>query len=62
MRRDKVTRGLHDVGLRVNEVCSGIFGCIVKANWWICEQDPRPSRRLNRYAVAVIYGERRGEC
>lgn len=62
MRMDRATRRLRSIGLRVNEECSGIFGCIVKANWWICEQDPRPGRRLNRYTVVVIYGERRGEC
>jgi len=62
MRMDRATRRLRSIGLRVNEECGGIFGCIVKANWWICEQDPRPGRRLNRYTVVVIYGERRGEC
>jgi hypothetical protein len=62
MRMDRATRTLHARGLRVNEECSGLLGCIVKARWWICEQDPRPGTRLARYSVVVIYGERRGEC
>ena len=62
MRMDRATRLLHNVGLRVNEECSGIFGCIIKANWWICTQDPRAGRKLNRYTVVMIYGKRQGEC
>lgn len=62
MRMDRATRTLQKVGLRVNEECSGLFGCIVKSRWWICEQDPRAGRKLNKYTVVVIYGERRGEC
>ena len=62
MRMDRATRTLHKVGLRVNEECSGLFGCIVKSRWWVCEQDPRAGRKLNKYTVVVIYAERRGEC
>jgi beta-lactam-binding protein with PASTA domain len=62
MRMDRATRTLKGVGLRVNEECSGLFGCIVKSQWWVCSQDPRPGTRLQRYAVVVIYAERRGEC
>jgi hypothetical protein len=62
MRMDRATRTLKSRGLRVNEECSGTFGCWVKANWWICAQTPRAGSRLRRYAVVVIYGERRGEC
>jgi hypothetical protein len=41
MRMDQATRTLHARGLRVNEECSGLFGCVIKANWWICTQSPR---------------------
>jgi beta-lactam-binding protein with PASTA domain len=61
-RMDRATRTLHDVGLRVNEECSGLFGCIVKSRWWVCVQSPRAGRYVNRYSVVVIYAERRGEC
>lgn len=62
MRMDRATRTLRNRGLRVNEECSGLFGCVIKANWWICSQTPRPGTKLRRYSVVVIYGERRGEC
>ena len=62
MRMDRATRTLRSVGLRVNEECSGLIGCIVKSQWWVCAQDPRPGTRLRRYSVVVIYGERRRKC
>jgi beta-lactam-binding protein with PASTA domain len=62
MRMDRATRTLRNRGLRVNEECSGLFGCIIKSRWWVCEQDPAAGRKLNRYQVVVIYAERRGEC
>jgi hypothetical protein len=61
-RMDRATRTLHDVGLRVNEECSGLFGCVVKSQWWVCGQSPRAGGRMRRYDVVVIYAERRGEC
>jgi hypothetical protein len=61
-RMDRATRTLHDRGLRVNEECSGLFGCIIKSRWWVCDQSPRAGRRVSKYAVVVIYAERRGEC
>lgn len=62
MRMDRATRTLHDRGLRVNEECSGLFGCIVKSGWWVCSQTPRGGSRLAKYQVVVIYAERRGDC
>jgi hypothetical protein len=62
MRMDRATRTLHNRRLRVNEECSGLFGCVVKANWWICHQSPRAGKRVRAYSVVVTYGERRGEC
>ena len=62
MRMDQATRTLQKVGLRVNEECSGLFGCVLKSRWWVCTQDPRAGRKLNKYTVVVIYAERRGEC
>lgn len=62
MRMDRATRTLKQRGLRVNEECSGLFGCIVKSRWWVCTQSPRAGRRLAKYSVVVIYAERRGEC
>jgi hypothetical protein len=59
---DRATRTLHNRGLRVNEECSGIFGCIIKSRWWVCVQSPRPGKRVAKYSVVVIYAERRGEC
>lgn len=61
-RMDRATRTLHAAGLRVNEECSGLFGCIVKSRWWVCVQVPRAGRLVARYSVVVIYAERRGEC
>src|SRR4051794_2100711 len=61
-RMDRATRTLHNRGLRVNEECSGVFGCIVKSRWWVCQQSPRAGKRVARYTVVVIYAERRGEC
>jgi beta-lactam-binding protein with PASTA domain len=62
LRMDRATRTLRTRGLRVNEECSGLFGCIVKSRWWVCAQSPRAGRRVARYSVVVIYAERRGEC
>lgn len=61
-RMDRATRTLRARGLRVNEECSGLFGCIVKSRWWVCEQTPAAGKRVGRYSVVVIYAERRGEC
>lgn len=61
-RMDRATRTLRNRDLRVNEECSGLFGCIVKSRWWVCEQMPRAGRKVNRFSVVVIYAERRGEC
>lgn len=61
-RMDRATRTLHNVRLRVNEECSGLFGCIIKSRWWVCAQSPRAGRYVPRYSVVVIYAERRGEC
>lgn len=62
MRMDLATRTLRQRGLRVNEECSGLLGCIVKSRWWVCTQTPRAGARLAKYRVVVIYAERRGEC
>jgi hypothetical protein len=62
MRMDMATRTLQQRGLRVNEECSGLFGCIVKSRWWVCQQSPRAGARVAKYRVVVIYAERRGEC
>lgn len=62
MRMDRATRTLRQRGLRVNEECSGLFGCIVKSQWWVCQQSPRAGKRLQRYSVVVTYAERRGNC
>lgn len=62
MRMDRATRTLQQRGLRVNEECSGLFGCIVKSRWWVCSQSPRAGAKLAKYRVVVIYAERRGEC
>ncbi len=61
-RMDRATRTLHNQGLRVNEECSGLFGCIIKSQWWICAQLPRAGRLVPKYSVVAIYGERRGDC
>jgi hypothetical protein len=59
---DRSTRTLHNRGLRVNEECTGFFGCIVKANWFICTQSPRAGTRVQQYSVIVTYGDRQGRC
>ena len=61
-RMDRATRTLKDARLRVNEECSGLFGCIVKSRWWVCAQSPRAGRYVRPFSVVVIYAERRGEC
>jgi hypothetical protein len=58
IRMDRATRTLHQRGLRVNEECSGFFGCVIKANWWICTQSPRPGKLVPKYNVVMIYGKR----
>jgi hypothetical protein len=58
MRMDRATRVLHARGLRVNEECSGLLGCIIKANWWICTQSPRAGRPVAPYSVVTIFGRR----
>lgn len=62
LRMDRATKLLHSKGLRVNEECTGLLGCIIKSNWWICGQTPRAGRVVNRNSVVVIFGVRRGEC
>ena len=63
MRTDRATRrALHQRSLRVNEECSGLFGCIVKSRWWVCSQSPRPGARVAKFRIVVIYAERKGEC
>ena len=61
-RMDRATRAVQARGLRVNEECSGLFGCIVKSRWWVCEQSPRAGQRVAKHTVVVIFAERRGEC
>lgn len=62
LRMDQSTRLLHAKRLRVNEECSGLFGCVVKSNWWVCAQTPRAGSRVRRYSVVFTYGARKGEC
>jgi len=62
MRMDRATRTLHQRDLRVNEECSGLFGCIVKSRWWVCSQSPRAGTRVAKFRIVIIYAERRGEC
>jgi hypothetical protein len=62
MRLDRATRTLQRAGLRVNEECSGLFGCIAKSRWVACVQTPRAGRRVLRWSVVVVYAERRGRC
>ena len=35
MRMDRATRTLQARGLRVNEECSGLLGCLAKSRWWM---------------------------
>lgn len=62
MRMDRATRLLRSIGLRVNEECDGLLGCIIKSNWYICGQAPKAGRKVNRGSVVVIFGVRRGDC
>jgi hypothetical protein len=62
MRLDLATRTLHARGLRVNEECNGLLGCVVKRNWEACTQHPRAGRKLRRSAVVLVYAERPGNC
>jgi len=62
LRMDRATALLHSKRLRVNEECTGLFGCIIKRNWWICAQAPHAGKRVPRYTVVTIFGARRGEC
>jgi hypothetical protein len=62
MRMDRATRLRHSKGLRVNEECDGLLGCILKSRWWICGQAPKPGRLVEKSSVVVIFGVRRGEC
>lgn len=62
MRMDRATRLLHSKNLRVNEECTGLFGCIIKSNWWICAQGPHAGKVVNKFSVVTIFGARQGEC
>ena len=62
MRMDRATRTLHQRGLRVNEECSGPFGCVVKSRWWVCRQSLPVGARVDKFRIIVIYAERRGRC
>jgi hypothetical protein len=62
LRMDRATRLLHSKGLRVNEECTGLLGCIIKSNWWICGQAPRAGKLMPKFSVVTIFGARRGEC
>jgi len=62
LRLDRATRTMHDRGLRVNEECNGVFGCIVKRRWVVCDQDPEPGSRVRRGFVVAVYADRPGKC
>ena len=62
MRMDRATRLLRSKNLRVNEECTGLFGCIIKSNWWICASAPRAGKLVKEFSVVTIFGARRGEC
>jgi beta-lactam-binding protein with PASTA domain len=62
LRLDRATKKLQAVGLRVNEECSGLFGCVIKSNWEACHQTPDAGKRIRKGTVVVVYAERPGEC
>jgi beta-lactam-binding protein with PASTA domain len=62
LRLDRASRTMHDRGLRVNEECNGLFGCIVKRRWVVCDQDPAPGSRVRRGFVVALYSDRPGKC
>jgi beta-lactam-binding protein with PASTA domain len=62
LRLDRATRAMHDRGLRVNEECNGVFGCIIKRRWVVCDQDPEPGSRVRRGFVVAVYADRPGKC
>jgi hypothetical protein len=61
-RLDPATRTLHKKRLRVNEECNGLFGCIVKSRWVVCDQDPRAGARVRSLSIVVVYADRPGRC
>lgn len=62
MRLDLATKKMQGAGLRVNEECKGLFGCVIKSNWQACTQYPLGGRRVARYFVVLVYARRAGTC
>lgn len=62
LRLDRAERTLRQHHLRYKAHGGGIFGIIVKHNWEVCFQSPRPGKRVRRGARVALYVSRPGEC
>ena len=52
-RLDVAEDTLHASGLHYSEVGGGAFGIIVRSNWFVCEQRPRPRAKATRVTLYV---------
>jgi hypothetical protein len=52
-RLDVAERHLDDRGLDYEEVGGGAFGVVVRSNWWVCAQEPRPGKKTTHVRLIV---------
>jgi beta-lactam-binding protein with PASTA domain len=58
-RLDVAEERLDDLGLEYDEVGGGAFGIVVRSNWEVCDQKPRPGARAAKVQLIV---DRAGTC
>jgi beta-lactam-binding protein with PASTA domain len=52
-RLDVAERRLDGAGLEYERVGGGSFGIVVRSNWRVCDQDPKPGRRAGKVTLIV---------
>lgn len=52
-RLDVAERRLDDLGLDYERVGGGTFGIVVRSNWRVCDQQPRPGTRATEVTLVV---------
>jgi beta-lactam-binding protein with PASTA domain len=62
LRLDRAERTLRRHHLRYKEHGGGVFGIIVKHNWEVCFQSPRPGKRVSAGTRVALYVARPGQC
>jgi PASTA domain len=57
-RLDKAEDQLHRLGLKVRERGGGIFGIVVKSNWVVTSQSPKPGTTVAKGRRVTVYVDR----